>query len=133
MSASQTSTLVRGVVITGNIVCTEPVQIFGRVIGDIHASQLAICEGAEVEGNVMAQDLIVQGSFKGTIHANNVKLRGAAVVNGEIYKHSLTIEQDAQFEGVSRRIDKPVEVPKMAAIDAPAQSADVVPFANPAA
>jgi len=36
---------------------------------------------------------------------------GTAVVDGEILNKSLTIEQNAQFEGVARRLDKPVEAP----------------------
>jgi hypothetical protein len=33
------------------------------------------------------------------------------VVDGEIYNESLVIEQNAQFEGVSRRLNRPVEAP----------------------
>src|SRR5882672_3357709 len=101
-SAQQTSTLARGMLITGNIVSTDPLQINGQVIGDIHASHLTICEGAVVEGNLIAQDVDILGRFKGSINGNNVRLRGTAVVDGEIFNRSLTIEQDAQFEGFSR-------------------------------
>jgi len=84
------------------------------VLGDIHATQLAIGEGAHVEGNVVAQDTLIDGFFKGTIHSNTVKLHGNAVVEGEIFNKSLNIEDNAQFEGVSRRLDKPVEPPPVA-------------------
>jgi cytoskeletal protein CcmA (bactofilin family) len=105
------STLGHGMVITGNIVCAGAMHVFGRVVGDIHASQLVICEGAKVEGKIIAPDLVVQGEFKGTISGNNVKLQGSAVVDGEIFNKSLTIEQNALFEGVARRLDKPVAPP----------------------
>ena len=105
------STFGHGMVITGNIVCAGALQIFGRISGEIHAAQLTICEGAKVEGKVIAQDTVVQGEFKGTIHGNTVKLQSSAVVDGEIFNRSLTIEQNAQFEGVSRRLDRPVEAP----------------------
>ena len=131
-TAAQASTLARGMVITGNIVCTDPVEIYGRLVGDIHASQLTICEGAQVEGKVIAQDAVIQGTFKGTIHGNSVKLRGTAMVAGEIFNRSLTIEQDAQFEGVARRLDKPVDAPRHADTDTPTQSADVVPISGAA-
>jgi cytoskeletal protein CcmA (bactofilin family) len=97
--------------ITGNIVCAGSVQIFGRVIGDIHAANLIIGEGARVEGNVIALETVIHGVFKGTIHANSVKLQNTAVVDGEILNKSLTIEQNAQFEGVARRLEKAVEAP----------------------
>ncbi len=105
------STLGHGVLITGNIVCTGALHVFGRVVGDIHAAQLVVCEGAKVEGKIVAPDLVVQGEFKGTINGINVKLQSTAVVDGEIFNKSLTIEQNALFEGVARRLDKPVAAP----------------------
>ena len=108
------SVLGQGMLVTGNIVCAGSVQISGRVIGDIHASQLVICEGAKVEGKIIAPDTTIQGVFNGTINGNNVKLQSTAVVDGEIFSKSLTIEQNAQFEGVSRRLEKPVDPPSSA-------------------
>lgn len=107
------STFGNGMMITGNVVCAGGLQIYGRVTGEIHAAQLVICEGAKVEGKVVAQDTVVKGEFKGTIHGNTVKLQSSAVVDGEIFNRSLTIEQNAQFEGVSRRLDRPVDAPSI--------------------
>lgn len=105
------STLGPGLLITGNVISTGAVQIHGRVIGDIHAARLLISKGAVVEGKVTAQEAVIDGSFKGTIYGNSVKLQATAVVDGEIFKQSLVIEQNAQFEGVSRRLETPVEAP----------------------
>ena len=112
-STDVVSTFGPGMLITGNVVCAGAVQIFGRVTGEIHASHLVICEGARVEGKIVAQDTIIQGTFKGTIHGNSVKLQGSAVVDGEIFNKTLTIEESALFEGVSRRLDRPVEAPSV--------------------
>ena len=108
---SNVSTLASGMHIVGNIVCTGPLQIHGRVNGDIHAAQLTICEGARVEGKIVAPEAVIQGSFRGSIHGNVVKLQRTASVDGEIYNKSLAIEQDANFEGVARRLDQPVAAP----------------------
>lgn len=128
------SVLGQGMLVTGNIVCAGTVQIFGRVIGDIHASQLMICEGAKVEGKIIAPETTIQGTFSGTINANNVKLQSTAVVDGEIFNKSLTIEQNALFEGVARRIDKPVSPPSSAQIKgeeiAPALSPQTAPVSE---
>ena len=105
------STLGPGLLITGNVVSTGTVQIHGRVLGDIHAARLLISKGAVVEGKVIAQEAVIDGSFKGTIHGHSVKLQATAVVDGEIFKQSLVIEQNAQFEGVSRRLEKAVDAP----------------------
>lgn len=108
------STIGSGMLITGNIVSTGAVQIFGRVVGDIHAARLIVCDGAQVEGKVMAQEAIIDGVFKGTIHANSVKLQATAKLEGEVYNKSLTIEQNAQFEGVARRLDRAIDAPTAA-------------------
>ncbi len=111
LSPDQVSTLGRGMQITGNIVCAGTVQIYGRVTGDIQVTGLAVCEGARVDGKIVAQDTVIQGTFHGTIHSNTVKLAKTAVVDGEIFSKSLMIEQDAQFEGVSRKLDKTIDPP----------------------
>ena len=123
------STLGRGMTVTGNIVCTGAMHVFGRVVGDIHAAQLVVCEGAKVEGKIVAPDLVVQGEFKGTINGNNVKLQSTAVVDGEIFNKSLTIEQNALFEGVARRLDKPVTPPSSAQV----KGEDIAPALSPQA
>ena len=97
--------------ITGNVVSTGAVQVHGRIIGDIHAARLLVSKGAYVEGKITAQEAVIDGTFKGTIYGNSVKLQATAVVDGEIFKQSLVIEQNAQFEGVSRRLETAVEAP----------------------
>jgi len=122
--------------ITGNVVCTGSVQVHGQLVGDIHAARVVICEGAEVEGNVLAQETVIDGVFKGTIHCNSVKLQRTAVVDGEIYNKTLTIEQDAQFEGVARRLEKPVDAPSSVRTKASkpvkASTTEAIPTSNPA-
>jgi cytoskeletal protein CcmA (bactofilin family) len=105
------STFGAGMTITGNIVCAGALQIFGRVNGEIQASHLLICEGAKVEGKIVAQETVIEGAFNGTVHANSVKLQGRATVDGEIFNKSLVIEPNVQFEGVARRLDRSVEAP----------------------
>lgn len=109
--SDEVSTIGSGMQVTGNIVCAGTLQIFGAVTGDIHAAHLSICEGARVEGKVVAPDSVIEGSFNGTIHGNSVKLQKTAVVEGEIFNKSLAIEEAARFEGVSRRLERAVEGP----------------------
>ena len=108
------STLGPGMLIKGDIVCEGTMQIFGRVIGEIHAVKLSIGKGAQVEGRITAQSTIIAGTFKGTINADSVKLESSAVVEGEIFKNALVIDEDAQFEGMTRRLEKPISLPTVA-------------------
>ncbi len=104
------STFGPGTLITGNIVCDGAMQIFGRVMGDTQAAQIHVGDGAQVEGNLTAHDVTISGSFKGTVRAHNVKLKGSAQIEGEIFSKSLTVEENVQFEGMSRRLEKPIEL-----------------------
>jgi cytoskeletal protein CcmA (bactofilin family) len=60
--------------IVGKIDCNGPAQVFGRIEGEVRASELQISDGAQVEGNVIAQAVTVCGRVKGTIRADRVKL-----------------------------------------------------------
>jgi cytoskeletal protein CcmA (bactofilin family) len=111
-----------GTLITGNIVCDGTAEIFGRVLGDIQAAQITVGDGAQVEGNITANDVAICGTFNGTVRAQNVKLKGNAKVDGEIFSKSLTVEENVQFEGMSRRLDKAIELQTSAQAASTAQA-----------
>ena len=97
------SSISTGITIVGKIAGEGTVKVFGRIEGELHASTVMISDGAHVEGNVVAEDLTIGGRVKGTIHANRVKLNSTAIVEGDIFHRSLAIEENARFEGSSRR------------------------------
>jgi len=66
--------------IVGNIEYKGPAQVFGRIEGELRASDLLISDGAQVEGNVIAQNVTVCGRVKGTIRAGRVKLHDGGAV-----------------------------------------------------
>jgi cytoskeletal protein CcmA (bactofilin family) len=113
-SVEAISTLGPGIVITGNIICEGSTQIFGRVTGDIQATHIVIGDGARVEGNMIALEVAIHGGFKGTVRGNSVRLKGAATVEGEIFSKSLAVEENVLFEGVSRKLDKPIDASAIA-------------------
>src|SRR6516225_10456420 len=98
-----------GMSIIRNIECSGPTQVFGRIEGELRALDLLIGNGAQVEGNVIAQDVTVCGRVKGTIHAVRVKLQNGGVVEGDIFHRSLSIDENSQFEGSSRRVENPTD------------------------
>ena len=108
-----TSSISSGLSIVGKIVGNGRLAIFGHVEGEVHASTVQIGDGAQVEGNIVAEELTIGGRVKGTIHANRVKLNSTAVVEGDIHHRSLAIEENAQFEGMSKRREKPIETPSL--------------------
>jgi len=96
--------------IVGKIDCKGPAQIFGRIEGELRASQLLIGNGAQVEGSVIAQDVTVCGRVKGTVRGVHVKLQNGGAMEGDIFHRSLSIEENAQFEGSSRRVENPTDL-----------------------
>lgn len=126
-SAATTSSIGSGMTIVGKIVGDGAVTIFGRVEGELRATSVLIGDGAQVEGNVVAQELSISGRVKGTIHAIRVKLHGTAVVEGDIFHQSLSIDENALFEGSSRREENPTDTPSSVQANGPDPQSRVQP------
>ena len=105
------SSISSGLSIIGKIVGHGALTIFGQVKGELRASTVVIAEGAQMEGDVVAEELTIGGYVKGTIHANRVKLNSTAVVEGDIFHRTLAIDESARFEGMSRRNENPIDTP----------------------
>jgi cytoskeletal protein CcmA (bactofilin family) len=100
--STEISSISPGMTVVGKISSEGTLNVLGRVEGELHASIVHISDGAQVEGDIVAQELTIGGHFKGAIHANRVTLTSSAVVEGEIHHRSLAIEENAWFGGVSR-------------------------------
>jgi cytoskeletal protein CcmA (bactofilin family) len=111
--AGTSSCIGSGMSIVGNIECNGQAQVFGRIKGELRASDLLIGDGAQIEGSVIAQDVTVCGRVKGTIRAVRVKLQDGGAVEGDIFHRSLTIEENSVFEGSSRRVENPTDTPSV--------------------
>jgi cytoskeletal protein CcmA (bactofilin family) len=115
VSADQISAIGRSMTVIGKIVVDEgTVHVLGQIEGELRALTVLIGEGAKVEGDLVAQELTIGGTVKGTIRANRVKLNSTAVVEGDIFHRSLSIEENARFEGLSKREDSGGDVPRTA-------------------
>jgi cytoskeletal protein CcmA (bactofilin family) len=111
--AGTSSCIGSGMSIVGNIECDGPAQVFGRIKGELRASNLLIGDGAQIEGSVIAQDVTVCGRVKGTIRAVRVKLQDGGAVEGDIFHRSLSIDDNSLFEGSSRRVENPTDSPSV--------------------
>jgi cytoskeletal protein CcmA (bactofilin family) len=132
-----------GMSIVGDVECSGPAQVFGRIEGELRATDLVIGEGAHIEGGILAQEVTVSGRVKGTIRAIRVTLRGG-VVEGDITSRTLSVDESSVFEGSSRRVENPIErradnatdsssnAAAKAAQKKPVQSLPVVPSTAPA-
>jgi cytoskeletal protein CcmA (bactofilin family) len=103
------SSISSSITIVGKISGKGTVRISGRIEGELYASTVLIDDGAQVEGDIVAEELTIGGRVKGTIHAHRVKLIGSAVVEGDIFHRSLSIDENARFEGLSRHEETAME------------------------
>src|SRR5215472_17302323 len=111
-----------GMSIVGKIECNGPAQVFGRIEGEVRASDLQIGDGATIDGSVIAQNVTVCGHVKGTIRAVRAKLQNGGAVEGDIFHRSLSIDENSQFEGSSRRVENPTEPSSSVDAKAPQKS-----------
>jgi cytoskeletal protein CcmA (bactofilin family) len=111
------SSISPGLSIVGKIIGHGALTIFGRVEGEVRASIVVVAEGAEMVGEVVAEELTVSGQLKGTIHANRVRLNRTGVVEGDIFHRTLAIEENARFEGTSRRNENSIDTPSRVQTD----------------
>ena len=123
-SANEISSISSGITIVGKITGKGAVRISGRIKGELHASTVLISDGAHVEGDIFAEEVTIGGQVKGTIHAKRVKLNGLAIVEGDIFHRSLSIEENARFEGSSRREETVIDASR-APLSQPEAQTDV--------
>jgi cytoskeletal protein CcmA (bactofilin family) len=86
------SSISSGLSVVGKIIGDGALTIFGHVEGEVRASTIVIAEGAQIQGEVSAEELTIGGYVKGVVHANRVTLNSTAVVEGDIFHRTLVIE-----------------------------------------
>jgi len=102
------SILSADLMIKGNLKTTGDIQILGTVEGDIRAHLLTIGEGATVKGEVIADDVVVNGKVIGRVRGLKVRLSSSAEVEGDIIHKTIAIESGAHFEGSVQRQEDPL-------------------------
>jgi cytoskeletal protein CcmA (bactofilin family) len=100
VSSEEFSVFGIGFTLTGDVSSESSLIIKGKVIGNIVSTQRIIIEsGAEVIGNVTAQDLRICGSVNGiiTVH-QKLSIEHSAKVVGSIHTTTLSVEKGAVLD-----------------------------------
>lgn len=103
----------------GDVVFTGGLRIDGHVRGDVIASEdvaglLVIGESGRVDGNIVAQHLIVNGAIQGTVTVSGlVELQPKAKVSGELRYRSIEIHRGAVVEGILAHFDGDLVRPEL--------------------
>lgn len=93
--------------IEGSIVGEGELHIDGTVRGDVRVGKLTLGETGHIEGSVSAETVEVRGRIIGTLSAKQVRLTGAAYVDGDITHEQLSIDMGAFFQGRSLKFQRP--------------------------
>lgn len=102
------SVLSSDLTIKGNLTTSGDIQIEGVLEGDIKAHLLTVGESATVKGEVIADDVVVNGRVVGCVRGLKVRLTSTARVEGDVIHKTIAIESGAHFEGSVKRNDDPL-------------------------
>ena len=112
MSQEKFDTLIgRHAEIHGCLRLQESVRIEGKVVGNIEAPKdaaisVVIGPNGEVQGDVLANRIIVAGKVAGNIHAfERVEIMASALVQGDIKYASMAVEHGARLLGLLLQVD----------------------------
>jgi cytoskeletal protein CcmA (bactofilin family) len=104
------STIGEELTITGNVASKGELHLNGQVQGDVQAVALVVGENAQIEGNVVAEEVLIRGRLIGCVRALKVVLQATAKVEGKIFHKTLSVEQGTHFEGESYPSDDPLSI-----------------------
>lgn len=103
------SLIAQGTRIEGNMKFSEGLRVDGEVYGDIHAtgdndgSLLVISEAAVVQGAILADHVIINGTVRGPVHARELlELQPKARIEGDVTYVALEMHQGAIISGQLR-------------------------------
>lgn len=101
MSSSAINTLVEGTTSDGNIQTETDFRVDGTVTGTVHCGgKLIIGTTGNVEGQVTAQNAVIEGRFDGNMEVyDTLDVRETATVTGEIKTGKLLVQNGASFTG----------------------------------
>ena len=92
----------------GKLRTTGDSQVEGTVEGDIRAHLLTVGETATIRGEIVADDIVVNGRVIGRVRGLKVRLTSTAKGEGDIIHKTIAIESGAHFEGSVQRQDDPL-------------------------
>ncbi len=106
------SILSQDIRIIGTLESTGEVQIDGQIDGDARCKLLSTGEQATINGDIIADDVIIRGHLKGNIRARRVELLETAHVVGDIFHKTLVVRLGAYIDGSCLHTDEPMAAEK---------------------
>ncbi|MGF1502122.1 MAG: polymer-forming cytoskeletal protein [Paracoccaceae bacterium] len=117
--------------IKGNVSTSGDIQIEGTIEGDVRAHLLTVGETATIRGEVVADDVVVNGRVIGRLRGLKVRLTSTSQVEGDIVHKSIAIESGAHFEGSVQRAEDPLGDTAAGSRPVPKSASDSISAAPP--
>ena len=90
----------RDLTIAGDLQADGVIRIEGRVVGQVHADQVLLCEGGIIEGDILAREAVIGGRVHGGITGQErIELQASAIVHGDVATRQLLIQEGARVNG----------------------------------
>jgi cytoskeletal protein CcmA (bactofilin family) len=107
MAAESPSVIGRNAEFAGNLTVEGDIRIEGLVRGTVRAGRCIIDSDGVVEGEVLADDIIVRGRVRGPLKGYFVHLESGAEVMGDIVNERIVIDSGAELTGSVWRSSDP--------------------------
>ncbi len=88
-----------GMEVVGSVDSAGVVSVAGTVHGNVNAArQVLVARGGKVDGDVRANEVVLDGEITGSIVAKRVEVQSSAVIRGEITTPNLVIHEGAVMD-----------------------------------
>lgn len=93
------NSLVFGTSVKGEVFTESDIRIDGKLLGKIDCKgKLILGEKGVIEGDIVCENAVIEGTFKGTIKVNDLLMvKENAVIDGEVTTDKLSVESGAKF------------------------------------
>lgn len=101
------SVIATGMRIVGDVESSGVIKVDGRIDGSVtQARQVLLGRGANIKGNIVAEEVVIGGTVEGGIRASErLELQASALVNGDIETKSIVVLEGARINGAVRMTD----------------------------
>lgn len=106
--AKEKSVIGKNIKFRGELIGTEDLHIEGKIEGTVlmEGQNLSIGKEGEIEANVHAQTIIINGKLTGDVLADDIiEIRSSAIVKGNLIAPRIKLDDGGKFRGSMDMID----------------------------
>lgn len=109
---ASTTLIAKDTEIFGDIKFSGSLEVEGAIVGNITANPSAeasvrVLENGNVEGDLQAPKMMINGYVKGNVFAGNIELAAKAKVEGNVHYESIEMVKGSQVNGSLLFAEKP--------------------------